>query len=345
MNNVKVAIIDHVGKVVKKDGSEFTKEEFKELYNKMFRLAEADGFEANKTVVTMKRFCELNYNPRARVPLTDKNLPGMKYAMRHQSKPEKVYFICPALYKNIEQEVRKWADRNIPIVIYETKEDNLYVYDKYFKTASTVKNNDSFQITHQYDWDGQYSIMRRIVDIWAPATLSDYHNEMPYIRYQEELVPDNYCKRPDYDYLVESGETHVSKPFTSSAGFLSRTRCIEKESEVKNDFNQIMAYAKYAGGYIVTKPGINFGAFVGDYAKMNEWLNPDFIICENCGRPMKIRKFGESGCNHCNADYEEDVTFAIYYDDAYIYDEDILDDGYDEEYSEEEYFQMIEREE
>lgn len=342
---IKFAVIDHVGKVTNPDGSDLTKSQFSELYNKMFGIAEADGYTKNKTVVTMKKFCEMNFNPKSTKPF-DKALPKMKFAMRHQKTVSQVYFICPALYKNVEQEVKKWAERGVPVKVYAVKDDELFDYDRIFLTTSNTRDNEDFYATHKFDFTGRYSRKARILDKWALAIGAPL--EAPCTRVQMELYGENYIKRPDHDSLVASGETHITKPFTSSYGFLTHNRCIETNKNINNWFNQLLAYAEYAGGKIITEDGPQFGAFVGDKASMNEFLEPDWIVCENCGLPMKMHASGGTTCEHCGKSFDEDVAFSIYYEDAYFDDEvydDILDDDIEDELTEEAYFEQLEAEE
>lgn len=354
------AVIDHVGSL--------TSEECSKVYNRVYNIAlNEDGYVKDSTVLTMKSLCNKSYNRFSRKKLEGDRLNRMKFAMRHQKNPEHVYFICPTLYKNVEREVRKWFERSISVEIFEAKLDkrpeisyiyrknkapemvvqnpsnNPYPYEKFFMTASTDKEYENFENTHKLSWGDKLNNKRRIVAEWAPAFGIEF--SAPVIRYDKygkELVPDNYIKRPDHDEMVASGETHFTKPLTSSYKFLEHNHCVATDAEVENAWLQIQAYCECAGGYIVTKKGKDYGAYVGDKAEMNKWLYNDYIICEECGHPMRIH-FENNECFNCGWKYEDEAVFAIYYEDAYIEDYDnYLDDSEDTEYTEDQYWADLE---
>lgn len=334
----KYALIDHVGSL--------TQDENKLAYNRMYSIAEReDGYVKDKTVITLKKLCEKQYNPYSRKKLEGERLTRMKQAMRHQKNPEHVYFICPALYKNVEREVRKWFERGIDVEIYEAKSEEFFKYEKCFMTASTDPEWEDIEKKYAFTWGEEETRMRKLVNEWAPAF--DIQLSAPalkYNKYGNVIVPDNYIKRPDHDEMVASGETHFSKPLTSSKKFLEHYRCVASYAEVKRAWEQIVAYAKLAGGHIVTEFGKDFGAYVGDKAKMNEWLYNDYIICEECGHPMRIH-FDRNECFNCGWKYEDEAIFSIYYEDAYFEDCDTyLDDGDSSEYDEDEYWRALEAE-
>lgn len=359
----KYGVIDHVGSL--------TKDEVKAVYNRVYDIAiNEDGYEKDKTVITLKQLCVKQYNPYSRKKLESERLTRMKQAMRHQKKPSQVYFICPSLYKNVEREVRKWFERGIPVEIYEAKSDRRpeisyiyrkdrepekvvqepsdkpYQYEKFFMTASTDPEWEDFDATHQLSWGADSGKLRKLVAEWAPAfDISFSAPVLRYDKYGKVIIPDNYLKRPDHDEMVASGETHFSKPLTSSKKFLEHNRCVATNAEVKRAWEQIVAYVKFAGGSIVTEYGPDFGAFKGDKAEMNKWLYNDYIICEECGHPMRIH-FEENKCLNCGWKYEDEAVFSIYYEDAYFDDADTyLDDDYESsEYDEDQYWKELEAE-
>ena len=292
----KYALIDHVGSLEEEDLS---------VYNKVYKKANKDGYDKSN-LFTMKKFCQMNWNPYTRQTLTADKLKAMKFAMRHQKNPEKVYFICPTLDYNTEREVQKWHDRGVKVHIFEVNAHTEYDYEDFFDT-------------HQFDWDGKASINRRIAEIWAPAF--GYSFSAPVIRYQRENNIENFTKRPDHDALVESGETHFSKPYTSHETFLEMNRCVATDAEIKEFRQYLDAYLRLVHGTIDTRIGSSFGAFVGDnVSELQEFLNPDYTICSECGRPMKVHT-GDCECPHCRHIHNEDVILTAYYEDSSDFDE------------------------
>ena len=330
------AVIDHVGSL--------SEDDMKAIYKKVFAQTAKDGYEKDKTCFTMKNFCKRQYNRYTSKPLTGARLQSMKYAMRNQKNPEQVYFICPQLYKSTEREVRKWAERGIPVTVYEVNEDCEYKYEHFMMSASTDPSYEDFEATHKYAWDSKADTIRRLVDMLAPAF--GIMLSAPAIRFDRDRVPDNYLKRPDFDRMTASGETHLTKPFTSSAKFLTTYRCVATDEEVRNAWRQIANYLMEANCTVCMEKGDRFGSITGDIVTLkNEYLDIDYMICEQCGRPMKMHQ-GENECWHCGAVYEEDVAYSVFYDDAYFEDCEFyaIDQTEDAEYTEDQYWKDLEAE-
>lgn len=279
------AIIDHVGSLDEKDLN---------IYSKVYKDAKKAGFEKDKSLFTMKKICILE-SPYAK-EVTQK----MKYRVRYQKNPQIVYFICPTLDFKTECEVKRWHDRGIEVRIYETLGNAEYTYKDFFDT-------------HQIDIDGKASINRRLAEIWAPAF--GYGFSAPISRIQSDNHIENFSKRPDHDEIVASGETHFTKPFTSDETFLEMNRCIAPDSEIKEFRKYIDAYLALTGCRIDTKVGATFGSVEGNTSALAEFLNPDYIICETCRRPMKVHT-GDCECPHCLNRFSEDIVLTAYYDDS-----------------------------
>lgn len=338
------AVIDHVGSL--------SEDDMKAIYKKVFAQTEKDGYEKNKTCFTMKAFCKKQYNRYTSKPLTDARLKSMKFAMRNQKNPEQVYFICPQLYKSTEREVRKWAERGIPVTVYEVNEDCEYKYEHFMMSASTDPSYEDFEATHKYAWDSTADTIRRLVDLLAPAF--GIMLSAPAIHFDKDRVPDNYIKRPDFEARVNSGETHYTKPFTSSAKFLTTYRCIATDEEIKEAWYRIAYILHKCNCTVCMEKGEHFGSITGDIIKLKEYLDIDYMICEECGRPMRITNHkdecqhttGYVVCPHCNARYEEEIAFSVFYDDAYFEDCDYysLDLAEDTEYTEDQYWKDLEAE-
>ena len=261
--------------------------ENKRVYKEVYKQAKEDKLKA----YTLKKVC------MADSPYAKEVTSKMKYRARYQKNPSKVYLICDTLDSTAESVMQIWESRNIPVEIYEV---------------------NGFIETHQIDVDGKASINRRLAEIWAPAF--GYSFSAPITRIQRENNIENFSKRSDHDTLVASGETHFTKPFTSSEMFLEMNRCIATDREIKEFRQYLDAYLSIVGGRIETRLGDSFGAFIGDASALQEFLNPDYIICESCGRPMKIHT-GDCECSHCLSRFSEDIILTAYYEDSSDFDE------------------------
>lgn len=282
------AVIDHVGSIDEADLS---------VYTKVYHRAASEGYTKNKDLFTMKKFCELNWNPYSRKPM---DLTKMKYAMRHQKNPQKVFFICPELNYSAEREAQKWHDRGIKVRIFEANTGADYDYEDFFDT-------------HQIDIDGKASINRRLAEIWAPAF--GYSFSAPITRIQRDNNIENFTKRPDHDELIASGETHYTKPFVSAETFLEMNRCIAPDSEIKEFRQYLDSYLQITGCRIESKVSASFGSITGNISMLQEFLNPDYIICESCFRPHKVHT-GDCECPHCQHVINGDITLSPYFDDS-----------------------------
>jgi len=276
----KYAIIDHVGTL--------TGAENKRIYKKVYAQAKADKLTAH----TLKKVCLAEASP-----FTREVSSKMKYRARYTKNPSKVYIVCDSLDSTVESVINIWESRNIAVEIFEA---------------------NSFVDTHKIDIDGKASINRRLAEIWAPAF--GYSFSAPITRVQRENNIENFSKRPDHDSLVASGETHFTKPFTSSEMFLEMNRCIATDREIKEFRQYLDAYLSIVGGRIDTRLGGSFGAFIGNASALQEFLNPDYIICESCGRPMRIHT-GDCECQHCLNRFSEDIVLTTYYEDSSDIDE------------------------
>lgn len=279
------AIIDHVGSIDESDLN---------VYKKIYIKAKHEGFEKNKSLFTMKKVC------LADSPYASKVTDKMKYRVRYQKNPQKVYFICPEVTFKVECEIKKWHDRGIPVRVFEVLGNAEYEYKDFYDT-------------HQFDTDGKASINRRIAEIWAPAL--GYSFSAPITRIQRDNNIENFTKRSDHDALVEAGETHYTKPYTSSETFLEMNRCIAPDAEIKEFRQYLDNLLLLTNCRIDTKVGASFGSVSGNTSTLQEFLDIDYTICEHCNRPMKV-KFGLGHCTHCSSEVDDRDWIVPYVEDV-----------------------------
>ena len=272
---------------------QLTSGENKRIYKKVYFKAKQD----NLTAYTLKKVC-LADSPYCR-EVTSKQ----KYRARFTKNPTKVYIVCDNLDATVQSVVDIWESRNITCEIFEV---------------------NGFVETHTIDIDGKASINRRLAEIWAPAF--DFQFSAPITRVQREIVPENFCERPDHKAIVESGETHFTKPFTNAETFLEMNRCIAPDSEIREFRRYLDSYLQFTDCTIDTKVGATFGSVSGNgVSALAEYLASDYIICDECGRPHKLHN-GECECPHCGAK----IKLDYFTDDTCFIDEDILIDDYEE---------------
>lgn len=293
------AIIDHVGSL--------DSDTNKKAYNKIYLKAQHEGFVKDKTLYTMKKACELD-SPYAK-KVTDK----MKQRIRHQKHPKKVYFICPELNYYTERELKKWYDRCIDITVYEAEHNFMYEYKTVYDT-----NKYSFHNTKESKLD-------RICNMYGPCL--GFSFEAPTAHVDKILIPDNYCKRPDHDMIIASGETHFTKPFTKLERFYEYNCCILSEEQKKECLQKLSYLLKETGCTIDLNLGATFGALSGNIEYFNTFLECDYIICEACHRPRNIRNHKDKNghnslysiCTHCEAEFDDGtlVDTTQYFDDSY----------------------------
>lgn len=247
---------------------QLTTSENKKIYHKVYQHAKADEL----TAYTLRKICI------AESPYAKEVTSKMKYRARYQKNPTKVYVVCNAIDPSVENIIQIWESRNIPVMVFEA---------------------NGFIETHQLDLDGEYDRKRRIAETWAPAI--GWSFSAPVTRIQRELVPDNFCKRPDHDLLVASGETHFTKPFTNADTFLEMNRCIATDKEIEEFYTHLR--------YL-------WDTKVDGHRLIEDMLEPDYILCPTCGRPMRVHT-GEHECPHCDAKFEEDAIFTAYFEDSF----------------------------
>lgn len=285
MSITNYAIIDRVGSI-----STNIKFVNKAVYDK----AEKDGFKDK--VYEMKKICMAD-SPYAK-EVTDK----MKWRVRHTKNPEKVYFVCPELNYYTERELKKWYDRCIDVVVYEANTHHIYDY----KTEYDL-----------YDYsfhDTKTSIKDRIAEMWGPAFGENF--DAPITRIDNTLDAYNYCKRPDHDAIVASGETHFTKPFTRKERFY-QFNCSRLTKAQRDEFlTKFDYYLKVSNCTIDTTLGANFGAVSGNVELLKKFLDIDYTICENCSRPHKLHQ-GDIECPHCQTVFTEEYILGRYFEDNY----------------------------
>lgn len=308
------AIIDHVGSI-DEDVS------INAVYRKIYLKATKDGFQKD-TTFKMKEICKAE-SPYAR-EITDK----MKLRVRHTKNPKRVYFICPELNYYTERELKKWYDRCIDVTVYEANHNFIYNYETVY---DTLKYNFH---------SSEASINDRICEMWGPAF--GYEFNAPITRVDNVLVPDNYCKRPDHDKIVNTPETHFTKPLTKCERFFEYNCTCESDKRKKEFLQKFAYFLKLTGCTIDLTLGATFGAVTGNVKSLNEFLEIDYTICTECGRPRNTRnhkdKYGNSSlnaiCPHCETEFDSDVQeSSTYYDDSYTDDYENIEDAYfDNEY-------------
>lgn len=251
---------------------QLTGTENRRIYKKVYLKAKED----NLTAYTLKKVCMAD-SPYAREVTSP-----MKYRARYQKNPCKVYIVCDSLDSTVESVMQIWESRNIPVELFEV---------------------NGFIETHKIDLGEEPDRKRKIAETWGQAL--GWQFSAPVTRIQREIVPENFCKRPDHDALVASGETHFTKPFTTSEMFLEMNRCIAPDSEIEA-FYQHISY--------LWKTEVNGRKLIYDM------LEPDFIICESCHKPMRIHT-GDCECPHCQTRFAEDIILDTYYEDSSSDDE------------------------
>ena len=246
--------------------------ENKRIYKKVYAQAKADEISA----YTLKKVC------MADSPFAKEVTSKMKYRARYTKNPSKVYLICDSLDSTAESVMQIWESRNISVEVFEV---------------------NGFMETHQLDLGEEPDKKRKIAETWAPAI--GWQFSAPVTRIQREINPENFCKRPDHDAIVASGELHFTKPFTSSEMFLEMNRCIAPDSEIEAFYQHVM--------YL-------WNTKIDGKRLIEDFLEPDYIICKSCGKPMKIHT-GDCECPHCQTRFSEEVVFTTYYEDSSDFDE------------------------
>ena len=251
----KYALIDHVGSI--------TSSENKKIYKKVYRQAKADDL----TAYTIRKACLMD-SPYAREVTS-----AMKYRIRYQKNPTKVYLICDTLDSTVESVLNIWESRNISVELFEV---------------------NGFIETHKIDLGEEPDRKRKIAETWAPAI--GWQFSAPVTRISREIVPENFSKRPDHDALIASGETHFTKPFTNAETFLEMNRCIATDREIDEFYTHLR--------------------YLWDNKLIEDFLEPDYILCKECHRPMRIH-IGECECPHCQSRFAEDIILDVYYEDSF----------------------------
>lgn len=264
-----------------------TTAEVKRVYKIAYGAAKNDNLEAH----TLKKVCQAD-SPFAR-EISNK----MKFRARYTKNPKKVYLICDKLNSNAEFVLNIWEERHIKVQVIEA---------------------NPIQAEYKIDCTGEATLRRSILDIWGTAI--GWNFSAPLIRVQPLNNIENFSKRSDHDDMVASGETHFSKPYTTAEMFIAMNKAIATDKEVTEAWKHLGGLAVLAEGKIELKPGKNFGAFLGSDAKMQEWLEPDYILCKECHRPIKMH-LGDVECPHCKAILEENVMLDTYYDDSFKEDD------------------------
>lgn len=265
------AIIDHVNSLTSADS--------KKMYDQVYAQAKADKL----TAYTMKKACLMD-SPYAR-EVTNK----MKYRIRYQKNPTKVYFICDHVDESVEKILSIWTTRGIEVQVFEAHPLIAYSKD---------------------------SALRRVAEVWG--TPIGWLFSAPITRIQRENNLELYIKRHDHDMLVASGETHITKVSTRCESFITQQRATATDEEIACFVTDLQGRAKLAGGWIDTDPqSSTFCCFMdGDIYTMNALMEVDYEVCPKCRKPRRIRA-GQPMCQYCSEELFDEEPIVTYYDDSF----------------------------
>lgn len=280
------AIIDHVGSLDEMD--------MRRAYFTVNARAQKDGYVKNKTYFTMKNFCQQKvYNPYSRKPCKGETLDKLKFSVRHNKNPQKVYFICYELNTTAQRELDKWVERQIPTMVYEAATHSFYKVE-------------SFEETHQFI--DEESRKRRCAEIWGAAL--GYSFSAPVTRTQQVNNIDCYSARnADERRELIARDVEVTKITSTPEKFLEQNRCIAPMKEINAFWDYYVALYKSN--------------------LLADALEPNYVICPHCGRPMNPNNHKDENqretefviCTHCETHFDEDVFGTLesnpYYDDSF----------------------------
>lgn len=259
------------------------------VYKNFFKLAYNDETKPSK-VYTMKQLCKVCWNGKESD--FEKKLDGMKWAMRNQKTPKKVYIICEGENADIDKHAldevqkvaKKWADRGI--------DTEVYIFSQ------------------KYHWQVKLPLMafgdipwkRRCALIWAEAL--GWSFSAPIWRFGEQQNNlDLYMHRQDREEMQSNAATasHITKTFGRES-YLKHFRAICPDEEIDR-FYQFWLEV------------INFGC-------LKDVLDPDWVLYK--GMPARKNFEGKVRSEYYtfeDENFDENIV-TRYYDDSYNNDEE-----------------------
>lgn len=287
--NRDYCIIDHIGSLE----SDVV---MKKAYSIAYSLTQYP-----KTTYTIKRFCQmLSRNPETKVSDKQKNF------VRFNKHPEQVILIC-SVSNGIWNEHTKEFELDDPNADYDRISGKIkWIAEKWAERSDSVTiiacNDTTVEVRSMNEehpeWfsckDPVDSIYRRCANVWSRAL--GWQFSAPLYRDNASEIDVMKYKRSDAKLFKDQPGAHVTKTNHSPASYLN-SKALASEDECREFFNYYK-YLKLAG-------------------ILEESLEPDYMICPECGRPM--RRTAED-CDWCN--YHQDAakvdtfwedSFHIYY--------------------------------
>ena len=331
------AVIDHVGSLDEKD--------FEFAYSTIAARAYKHGYTyKKKSLISIKKLCVASYNPFAKQPICWKDKTGklvydeekiasMKFAMRYQKSPKQVYFICYELDKNTEREVKKWAERGIPVEVHELMTHQHFAYK-------------DFAYSHQFYTETRFPRQREWAETWAPAfgdsfiapepyrLLKDRQTSviLPITRLNSENELDVYALgNREQRKELQNRNVKVSKVTSTAEKFLEQTRCIVPDADINHYAIEKYQFKRFIDMHPHTTDSKIYWTSEGmDFEDM---LEIDRVICPHCGKPMNPHNHRDANqrltefiiCTNCETQFDED-TFGGAYPVCEPYFEDSSDE-------------------
>ena len=201
--NKDYAIIDQIGSFDEERNVEV-------IYKRFFEIATKEGFKNN--TFTMKKFCQKNW--KSRQALTNEKLKALKWAMRNEKNPAKVYILCEEYTQDAKYAAEKWADRGVVTEVF------------------VFADKEQFFIELPTFADGEIPWKRRLCQIWGPAL--GWTFSAPIWRDTEINSLDNYMERKDRKELLANAATatHITKTYHTKETFLRHNREICPDEEI-----------------------------------------------------------------------------------------------------------------
>lgn len=232
-----------------------------------------------KDTFTIKKLaCLLSSNPATNV--TDKQ----KNFIRFNKHPKQVLFITPELNSRTEWFLEQWFDNCQDITIIECVQDN----------EINVQHISELH-PEWFNWNDGNSIYRRCASIWGKALGWTFSNPI-YRDLSSTWFDEKFCMRPDRKlYQNDLGmSSHLTVTYHNPDSYL-RAHNVATEKECQEFFQ----YYKY-----LRTSGI-----------LAESLEPDYYLCPNCQRPVRI---SQEHCDTCDTPNPHHIEIDTFYEDSYL---------------------------
>lgn len=275
--NKNYAIIDQIG-------SFDENRNVKKIYKRFFEIASEEGFAKN--TYTMKKFCEKNW--KGRKEMSNEKLKSMKWAMRNDKNPAKVYLLCEEYTKDAKYAAEKWADKGVVTEVFVFSE------------------KEHFFLELPMFADGEIPWKRRLCQIWAPAL--GWTFSAPIWRETNQNSLDNYMERQDRKELMENTATasHITKTYHTREAFLKHNREICPEEEIDEKVKEWF--------------------LARDNKLLKEMLEIDWIIYR--GLPARVDWEGDYFSDYFDtgleAKYYKNEKIVPFYEDSYREEEECI---------------------